>query len=271
MIKRIQKLVNTEVDGIFGKNTLAAVAEALSCENSVKAVQKRVKTQDDGIVGPNTIKSILSALQALKKPKTGKIKIALLPGHSSKDGGAVMVSGLNLSEYKFASLYIPQVKALLEEKGYEVVVTSRQDAGGTTPVYSAKAANSTEADIAIEFHFNSAGPTAEGSEFLYDVTRPEYKNAAKTMCYTWSKLTGFRDRGVLPVGSITDVKQYGETKRYTSRGINAFKKANMFFCMTEPFFSSNPEECIKVKELYQSGKWAEYMAQTIDDACKVLF
>lgn len=194
-----------------------------------------------------------------------------MPGHSSRDGGAEMISGLKLSEFKLANMYIPEVKDRLEKKGYEVVVTSRESAGGTTPIFSANAANSTNADIAIEFHFNSAGPTATGSEFLYDVTRPEFKNAARSMCLTWSKLTGLRDRGVMPVGEISDVKTYGESNRYTTRGVNAFKKANMFFCMTEPFFSSNPSECDFVSELIKSGKWSEYMADTIEAACKTLF
>ena len=271
MVKRIQKLIGTEVDGIFGNNTLKVIASKLGCDSTVESVQKRVSTAIDGIIGPNTLNSIYNALQSTTKPKEGKIRIALMPGHSSSDGGAVMVSGLKLSEYKLANLYIPEVKEKLEKKGYEVVITSREDAGGTTPIYSANAANRTNADIAIEFHFNSASSKATGSEFLYDVNRPQFKNAAKAMCFTWSKLTGLKDRGVMPVGTISEVQQQGESDKYTTRGINAFKKANMFFCMTEPFFSSNPDECEFVTQLIDSGKWSDYMADTIEAACKVLF
>jgi N-acetylmuramoyl-L-alanine amidase len=160
------------------------------------------------------------------------------------------------------------VKEKLEAAGYEVVVTSRESAGGATPMYSARAANATNADAAFEFHFNSAGSTATGSEYLYKAGNDLYRKAAEAMCKTWSAATGLKDRGAMAVCNSSDVDKY---KRATSRGVNAFTKANMFFCMTEPFFSSNPEECIKITELFNSGKWSSYMANTIIAACDVLF
>lgn len=275
-VKEIQKIVNVTVDGIFGRDTQKAVASYLNCENNFMHIQKRVGTKSDGILGPKTADAILAALSSIDKgstivdePKTTeKIKIALLPGHSSKDGGAEMVSGLKLSEYNFAMKFIPEVKQHLEQMGYEVVVTRREDAGGTTPSYSAKAANATNADAAFEFHFNSAGSQATGSEYLYEACSSKYKKAASIMGSTWSKLTGIKDRGALPVCTIEEQHKY---KRSTSRGLNAFKKANMFFCMTEPFFSSNPKECEYVTELYKSGQWSKYMATAIANACISLF
>ena len=55
-------------------------------------IQKRVGTKADGILGPKTADAILKALSNISEdstvvdePKaTEKIKIALLPGHSSK-------------------------------------------------------------------------------------------------------------------------------------------------------------------------------------------
>lgn len=38
--------------------------------------------------------------------------------------------------------------------------------GGTTPSFAAKACNATGADLAVEFHFNSAGSGATGTETL---------------------------------------------------------------------------------------------------------
>jgi N-acetylmuramoyl-L-alanine amidase len=223
-----------------------------------------------------TVDAILEALTSISEdslitdaPKTTeKIKIALLPGHSSADGGAEMVSGLKLSEYDFAMKFIPEVKHHLEQMGYEVVVTRREDAGGTTPSYSAKAANATNADASFEFHFNSAGSQATGSEYLYEACSSKYRKAASIMCTTWSKLTGIRDRGAVAVCTVEEQTKY---KRSTSRGLNAFKKANMFFCMTEPFFASNPKECEYVTELYKSGQWSKYMATAISNACISLF
>lgn len=275
-VKKIQDRVGVEADGIFGAETMKAVADELCCPNNFITLQKKLGVEPDGILGPKTVKAILDELDMFSvpapphtpaKPKK-KIKIALLPGHSSKDGGAEMVAGLKLSEYDFAMKFIPQVKEKLEMAGYEVVVTSRESAGGTTPMYSARAANATESDMAIEFHFNSAGKTATGSEFLYRADNELYHKAADVMGKIWSEATGLKDRGAVAVCNSADINKY---KRATSRGVNAFTKANMFFCMTEPFFASNPQECDKIKELYDSGKWSSYMANTIIGACDVLF
>lgn len=179
-----------------------------------------------------------------------------------------MVSGLKYSEFEFANKYIPAVKQYLEDYGYDVVVTCREDAGGTTPSYSAKAANATDADAAFEFHFNSAGPTARGCEFLYKAGNSKYKKAAKIMGEEWSKLTGIKHRGALGVCSAEDIDEYDKA---TSRGSYAFTRSNMFFCMTEPFFSSNYEECAIVTDLYKSGKWSKYMAHIIALACDIIF
>lgn len=272
-VKKIQDRVGVEADGIFGEVTLKAVTEELCCPTNFITLQKKLGVKPDGILGPKTVQAILDeldmfdvSLPPVSKPKK-KIKIALLPGHSSKDGGAEMVAGLKLSEYGFAMKFIPQVKEKLEAAGYEVVVTSREQAGGTTPMYSARAANATKADAAFEFHFNSAGKTATGSEYLYKAGNELYSKAAEAMCKTWSEATGLKDRGAMAVCCSNDICKY---KRATSRGVNAFTKANMFFCMTEPFFSSNPEECIKITELFNSGKWSSYMANTIIAACDVL-
>lgn len=278
LLKKIQNLVGTTADGIWGPKTQKAVAAKLGCSNTVKALQKAVGTTADGIVGPNTLNAILSKLTDINKEDNTESNsssasnktIALLPGHSSKDGGAVMVDGLKLSEYSFANKYIPQVKEILEKNGFTVVVTSREQAGGTTPSYSAKAANATGACMAVEFHFNSASASAQGAEFLYDAHNNDYKKAAQAMQDTWTRLTNIRDRGILPVCTESEANKLG-LSRYTSRGINAFTKSSMFFTMTEPFFGSNYSECDKVYGMYKSGDWAEYMAQTIIAAYTILF
>ena len=41
-IKRIQQAVGVKADGIWGPNTLKAVAAALGCANDAKSVQKAV-------------------------------------------------------------------------------------------------------------------------------------------------------------------------------------------------------------------------------------
>jgi peptidoglycan hydrolase-like protein with peptidoglycan-binding domain len=112
-VKKIQTRVGVDVDGIFGEDTLRAVTEELCCPANFVALQKKLGVEPDGILGPKTVKAILDELEEVSvitiptAPSKKKIKIALLPGHSSKDGGAEMVSGLKLSEYGFAMKFIP--------------------------------------------------------------------------------------------------------------------------------------------------------------------
>jgi lysozyme family protein len=114
-VKKIQTRVGVEVDGIFGEDTLRAVTEELCCPSNFVTLQKKLGVEPDGILGPKTVKAILDELDMISAANTPitsvkskkKIKIALLPGHSSKDGGAEMVSGLKLSEYGFAMKFIP--------------------------------------------------------------------------------------------------------------------------------------------------------------------
>ena len=112
-VKKIQTRVGVEADGIFGEATLRAVTEELCCPTNFITLQKKLGVEPDGILGPKTVQAILDELDMFSVPappaakSNEKIKIALLPGHSSKDGGAEMVAGLKLSEYDFAMKFIP--------------------------------------------------------------------------------------------------------------------------------------------------------------------
>ena len=97
------------------------------------------------------------------------MKIALLPGHAQTSEGAEMVCGhfKGYGEWALATWYLPGLADGLRELGCDAVITQRSNAGGTTPSYSAKAANATGADIALEFHFNSASPKARGGMVMH--------------------------------------------------------------------------------------------------------
>lgn len=181
-----------------------------------------------------------------------------MAGHSSKDGGAVTCLG-GVSEHELAQMVIPGVKAALEGMGYEVEVTERERSGGTTPVYSALAANATKADLAVELHFNSAdAASAQGAEWLYYGPSGRSRAVAEAMLAEWCRQAGFKSRGVLPV--------YGEQAhagRYTTRGWNAFLKSRMPFFMAEPFFGSNAQEAGRAEEMARNGEYARCMARAI--------
>lgn len=196
-----------------------------------------------------------------------KVKICLLAGHSSRDGGAVTTPG-GVSEHALALRVLGGIMAELDEMGYDVEVTERERAGGTTPLYSALAANATGADVAVELHFNSADAAgAQGAEWLYYGPSSKGADAAAEMLSTWCRLTGVRSRGVLPVyGSSA-----GRAGRFTTRGWNAFLKSRMPFFMAEPFFGSNPQEASRMLAMVDTGAYARAMARAIAAGVRVLF
>ena len=61
-IKRIQKAVNVNPDGIFGKMTLSAVAERLDCSPALPSVQRAVGATVDSVLGIETVGKIAAAL-----------------------------------------------------------------------------------------------------------------------------------------------------------------------------------------------------------------
>lgn len=189
------------------------------------------------------------------------MKIAMLPGHARKKEGATVCAGYyeGFGEHALASHYLPGLCLALEERGYDVVQTEREAAGGTSPSYSAKAANATRADLALEWHFNSCAG-AEGCEVLYyaEVENPIGREFAQVLSNRLALLLGVRDRGAKPIRSEAD------------RGWMAFKKSNMRFFMVEPCFAgSNPGEARAFGTLIKTGEWqrrvARIVAETIED------
>ena len=61
-IKKIQRYVNVEPDGIFGNVTLQAVAKELGCDDSLRCVQHKVNAHVDGILGKETVNKIAGYL-----------------------------------------------------------------------------------------------------------------------------------------------------------------------------------------------------------------
>lgn len=189
-------------------------------------------------------------------------KIALLPGHSSRDGGAEVCAGLHKgkSEYLLAgAYYLPALADKLRALGYDTCITTRDVAGGTTPSYSAKAANATGADMALEFHFNAATATATGCEVLHWGGSSTGRAFAATLSASLAGIQGVRDRGPLGIHTAAD------------RGYAAFAKSRMPFFMVEPCFAgSNPQEAEAFCRQIESGEWAEQAAAAIHAAiCKI--
>lgn len=80
-IKAIQAAVGSTADGVWGPNTLKAVAAKLGCPSTAKDIQAAVGVTADGVVGPNTIKAIAKKLSVCVMKIGGSV--FLDAGHTS--------------------------------------------------------------------------------------------------------------------------------------------------------------------------------------------
>lgn len=162
--------------------------------------------------------------------------VALSIGHSPQDGGA-MATSRRWSEFSFWKAHIGRVKDELERLGHKAVVCNRSDAGGTTPSFAAKACNATGADLAVEFHFNSAGSGATGTETFCWKGSGQGKSAATLIQEAMCAVLKLPDRGVKYVGSPLD------------NAYSFFQKTQMPAVLVEPAFAaSNVTDCDRLEE-----------------------
>ena len=184
------------------------------------------------------------------------MKVALLAGHSRESEGAAVCAGLykGFGENRLAHEYLPWLAAALSSRGYEAVITQRAAAGGTSPRFSAMAANAAGADVALEWHFNSAGASAGGCEVLYWGGSARGRCFAEGLAERLAAILGVRNRGAKAVRCAAD------------RGYEAFRRSRMPFFMVEPCFAgSNEEEARRFCELIKSGYFAVAAGSAVAD------
>ena len=192
------------------------------------------------------------------------MRIALLPGHAKEREGSSMCCGhfKGYGEWCLATWYIPLLAKGLRELGYDVVRTQRTDAGGTTPSYSAKAANAVGADLALEFHFNSASPAANGTEVMY------WHASATGKVFAWQLAQ--RVAGLLGTQLHGDGALAVPTP--DNRGTEAFRKSRMPFFMVEVCFAgSNETDCQLFTQALLSGEWERRMPGIIDRCIREVY
>lgn len=164
------------------------------------------------------------------------MRVALCVGHSPKDGGA-MATNRRWSEYGFWLAHINEVKGELERLGHEAVVCNRFDAGGVTPSYAAMACNATGAGLAVEFHFNSAGSGATGTETFCWGDSAKGRVAAGLIQEAMCEVLKLPDRGVKFVGRPED------------NAYSFFKQTRMPAVLVEPAFAGScVTDCERMEE-----------------------
>ncbi|MGL5022300.1 MAG: N-acetylmuramoyl-L-alanine amidase [Cetobacterium sp.] len=167
------------------------------------------------------------------------IKIALIVGHNSSDGGAYS-NTLKINEFN----YFKKVAEYIKENLDCVTVIHRTSNSSyisqMTRVLSVIEKN--KFDIAFELHFNGAKDTnAHGAETLYSNKFECSEKIANLITNNYNLLLGLRKRKN-PL--ITSTKQ---------RGGYPIIKSPIPYLLIESFFGSNVSDCNKVKDHTKVG------------------
>jgi N-acetylmuramoyl-L-alanine amidase len=157
--------------------------------------------------------------------------IAICVGHSrSGDDGAENVDGV--SEWAFNQPLAKRVCELIEQGGFDTILIDKYEGSSYTPamLWLAKHLKEIKADVALELHFNSAGPMATGYEFLHWFCSPKGLTLASKVATSFAK-------------------HFPDQKNRGLKSINAADRGGLFLRKThcpaiicEPFFGSNRKD-----------------------------
>ncbi len=157
--------------------------------------------------------------------------VALCVGHSrSGDRGAVNVEGI--SEWAFNQPLAKRVCELIEQAGHATVLVDHYDGTSysSAMLWLAKHLKELKVDVAIELHFNSAGPLATGFEFLHWFCSPNGLKLAEKLSLNFAKrFPKQKNRGLKQINS-------------EDRGGLFLRKTHCPAVICEPFFGSNAKD-----------------------------
>jgi len=179
--------------------------------------------------------------------------IAICVGHSRiGDKGAISVDGT--SEHNFNSRIAYKLEAILCKRGIKSELFDKYDASsyGSAMSWIAYRIKLIGATIAIELHFNSAKPSANGHEFLYWESSKGGRKLAKCFAESYQKnfpaSTSRRDNGLFPIGK-------------SARGSQFLRKTHCPALILEPFFGSNKKEWIAADPDKIAAAYADSIAE----------
>lgn len=148
---------------------------------------------------------------------------ALIVGHSATDGGALSVDGTR--EYDFNRQLAMEIAAAVRPSVATVVLVYRTRGYAKLPGM----VNETNADFAIEMHFNWGGGKASGSEVLYWHNSIEGRRLAWQLSEKLTGALGLPNRGFKP-------------RNADGRGGYLLQQTRMPCVISEPFFGDNPTD-----------------------------
>jgi N-acetylmuramoyl-L-alanine amidase len=157
--------------------------------------------------------------------------VAICVGHSrSGDDGAENTDGV--TEWSFNQPLANRVCELIEQAGHTAVLVDKYEGGGYTSamLWLAKHLKTIKADVALELHFNAAGPMATGYEFLHWFCSPKGLTLASKMGSAFAKaFPDQRNRGLKSINA-------------EDRGGLFLRKTHCPALICEPFFGSNAKD-----------------------------
>jgi N-acetylmuramoyl-L-alanine amidase len=177
----------------------------------------------------------------------GGTRLAVIVGHNATSPGASALAPIGRSEFAFNSVVAERMVA--EASHYNILARTffRKAQGGyqkeIARVYAEVADWSP--NCAVELHFNSANPTGKGTEMLCRPGRPRARSLASHVAQEVDATLGF---GLRHQG--TGVKIAGPTDR---GGASLHALPDVPTILTEPFFGSNENECMKVATVGEEG------------------
>lgn len=174
-----------------------------------------------------------------KPPKKGRRSmIGIFVGHGRQgDSGAVSTGGA--TEHTFNTTIAFDLAASLRRRNMDAAVIAEYEGGSYASAmrWVGAKAKALGCDVAIELHFNSAGPTAEGYEYLFWHRSKDGERLATAFLKAHKmEFPNARNRGIKPIDS-------------TDRGALFLRGTPCPAVICEPFFGSN------------SAEWEEYASQ----------
>lgn len=178
------------------------------------------------------------------------MKIAIVVGHNEKAQGAVRVTD-GRTEYDWNSELAAAIRDL-NPKQVMVFHRKHDPAGYTAEIHDCYArCDMWGADVSCELHFNSFTTAASGTETLF-ATKAGKAVAEKVQAAMVGAL-GLRDRGLL--------------HRPSGRGAGSLIAGKAPAVLVEPYFGSNPTDCLRADERF--GKLAEAIFSALGGAVPV--
>jgi Mannosyl-glycoprotein endo-beta-N-acetylglucosaminidase/N-acetylmuramoyl-L-alanine amidase len=230
--------------------------------NYVTQVLKLFDEAHDDLFGPAPAQSQLSddvapvaaaAAAGQSSASVSQTRVAVVVGHNKVAPGSSALSPISQSEFPFNSQVAAMMKADCANFNLTVEVFVRQANHDVrkeiTAVYAQVAA--WKPDCAIELHFNSAdNPTATGSQVLFRSDKPDPRGLAANIVHEVTTLLGLPARG----GNGLDPISAGDRG-----GISVYALPDIPSVLSEPFFGSNKNDCLKVAAVGEDGLALAYL------------